>query len=201
MDIPVELSRILITELGESQVIFLKETGGERSFPILIGIFEAQAIDNRLKGVEFPRPMTHDLLSETIKAMGGRLEKIVINDLYEHTFVASLFVERGGELIEIDSRPSDAIALAAGLDTPIFVAEKVFEAVTANTANTREGRLEMLRQRREMLAEQISQFQEMLDTTNLTSEIDPVDREEYQQQLAKMQTEYKAISEILDRLK
>lgn len=201
MDIPVELSRILITELGDSQVIFLREIDGERTFPILIGLFEAKAIDNRLKEVEFPRPMTHDLLANTIHAMGGTLEKIVISDLREHTFIASLFVRHGGEVIEIDARPSDAVALAAGLNTPIFVAGKIFDLVTGNGPKTRAGRLELLRQRRDMLAEQMGLMQDMLDDTDFKTTASQSDVDEYLHQLALMQAEHKAISELLNRLK
>ena len=88
MDIQVELSRIIINETSDQQVIVLKELNGKRSFPIVIGIAEVFAIDRRLKGIETPRPMTHDLLSSTIENLGGKLEKIVINDLINHTFYA-----------------------------------------------------------------------------------------------------------------
>ncbi|MFW6066418.1 MAG: bifunctional nuclease family protein, partial [Planctomycetota bacterium] len=81
MDVPMELSRVLITELGDQQVIFLKEKGGERSFPIVIGIAEALAIDRRLKGVPMPRPMTHDLMANVIESLGGTVERVVIHDL------------------------------------------------------------------------------------------------------------------------
>ncbi len=127
MDIEVELSRIIINEASDQQVIVLKERGGERSFPIVIGIFEVFAIDRRLKGIETPRPMTHDLLSSTIENLGGKLEKIVINDLVNHTFYAQLHISRDGQKVEIDSRPSDAIALGVASETPIFVADHVFD--------------------------------------------------------------------------
>ncbi len=201
MNIPVELSRILITDLGDSQLIFLKEIHGERTFPILIGMFEAQAIDNRLKGVTFPRPMTHDLLADVIQKLGGSLETIVISDLREHTFIASLMVRCGGQVVEIDARPSDAIALAAGLNTPIFVSEKVFGLVTNNGPNTRAGRLELLRERRAILAEQIELLKEMLNDKNLNATTSQADIQSYHQQLAQMETEFTAIDEILKRLK
>ena len=129
MDVPMELSRIVITELGDQQVIFLKEKGGERSFPILIGINEALAIDRRLKGLPTPRPMTHDLLASVIEALGGTVEKIVVNDLVEHTFYATLYIRQDNRLLEIDSRPSDAIALGSAMGTPIYVAEHVLDSV------------------------------------------------------------------------
>lgn len=127
MEIPVELSQILINESVDQQIIVLKEKDGERSFPIVIGMPEILAIDRRLKGYELPRPMTHDLLASVIEHLGGRVVKIVINDLREHTFYARIFIERDSEVLEVDSRPSDAIALASGLTVPIFVDDRVFD--------------------------------------------------------------------------
>jgi len=129
MEIRCELIRIMITETGDQQVIVLKESKGERTFPIVIGFFEAAAIDRRIKGQALPRPMTHDLLDAVIAGLGGRLAKVVITDLREHTFFANLVIERGGDAVFIDSRPSDAIALAVAADTPIFVEDHVLSAV------------------------------------------------------------------------
>ena len=130
MDIQIELSRIIINETSDQQVIVLKELNGKRSFPIVIGISEVFAIDRRLKGIETPRPMTHDLLSSTIENLGGKLEKIVINDIANHTFYAQLHISRDGQKVEIDSRPSDAIALGVFSQTPIYVAESVFDKMS-----------------------------------------------------------------------
>jgi hypothetical protein len=129
MEIHCELIRIMITETGDQQVIVLKEAQGERAFPIVIGFFEAAAIDRRIKGLVLPRPMTHDLLGAVIEAMGGRLSKIVINDLKEHTFYASVVIERNGDRVVVDARPSDAIALAVAGNTPIFVEDHVLDEV------------------------------------------------------------------------
>ena len=125
----MELKRIMITETSDQQVIVLKEKGGVREFPILIGIYEATAIDRSVKDIETPRPLTHDLLSSVMRNMGGRLERIVVNDLRDSTFFAKLMISRNGENIEVDSRPSDAIALAVHEKAPIFVDEEVVEAV------------------------------------------------------------------------
>ncbi|MFW6146024.1 MAG: bifunctional nuclease family protein [Planctomycetota bacterium] len=138
MDILMELSKVLITETGDLQLIELAERDGTRRFPIRIGITEALAIDRRLKGVSFARPLTHDLLAMTIEALGGRLERIVVNDLRDvmiggeprSTFFAQLHIRRGDDLITIDARPSDAIALGVASDTPVYVAEHVLDAVT-----------------------------------------------------------------------
>jgi len=129
MEIRCELIRIMITETGDHQVIVLKEAAGERTFPIVIGFFEAAAIDRRIKGHVMPRPMTHDLLGSVIEAMGGRLAKVVVTDLKEHTFFASLIIDRDGEEITVDARPSDAIALAVANNTPIFVEDHVLDEV------------------------------------------------------------------------
>jgi hypothetical protein len=127
MEVEVELSRIIINETVDQQVIVLKEVGGDRSFPIVIGMPEILAVDRRLKDIELPRPMTHDLLGNVIEQMGGKVEKVVINDLRDHTFYAVLHIDMDGEKIEVDSRPSDAIALGTGVEAPIFVDEQVFE--------------------------------------------------------------------------
>jgi hypothetical protein len=127
MEIPVELSRIIINESVDQQIIVLRERNGDRSFPIVIGMPEILALDRRLKHIELPRPMTHDLLANLIEQVGASVRKVVISDLRDHTFFAQLHVELDGEVIQIDSRPSDAIALSAGLDVPIFVHQRVFE--------------------------------------------------------------------------
>lgn len=137
MSIRMELSRILIRELNDYQIIELREVApdGEaapgvetRSFPIVIGLPEAQAIERRLKGVPIKRPQTHDLLQNVIRELGGELESISITDLNEHTFFATLDVRKGGELLRIDARPSDAIALGIAGDVPIYVAEHVLDS-------------------------------------------------------------------------
>ncbi len=127
MEIPVELSQILINEAVDQQIIVLKEKEGPRSFPIVIGMPEILAIDRRLKGYQMPRPLTHDLLAGVIEQMGGEILKVVIHDLREHTFYARIHISQQGREIEVDSRPSDAIALASGLQVPIFVEDSVFE--------------------------------------------------------------------------
>ena len=194
MDIPVELTRILISELGDQQVIFLKEIGGERQFPIMFGIAEALAIDRRLKGIEMPRPMTHDLLAGVIAAMGGSLERIVVNDLAEHTFYARLYIRRDGEVIEVDSRPSDAIALGAALGTPLYVAEHVFDAVMNPEPASREDRLALLRTRQSFLQERIAELEELMAGT---ADMPEETLQQHRQMLTEMRTEHDAIAEIL----
>ncbi len=198
MDIPVELSRIIITETSPQQVIFLREKGGQRSFPIVIGIGEALAIDRRLKRDDLPRPMTHELLVQIMEAMGGELEKIVINDLRDHTFIATLFISRDGQTIEIDSRPSDAIAIGVGLDTPIFVAEHVIEKVL-NEAVDLSGQRETLQGRRDELAEQIVAARKQLETM-AGKGASKEDIRTVKDALQQMRLEMEAIEEILRKL-
>lgn len=129
MLVPMQLAKIIIVENGDSQVIVLREREGDRHFPILIGIAEALAIDRGVKGLQTARPMTHDLITSVIKQLDAELEQIVIHELRDHTFFAKLILRRDGELIEIDSRPSDAIALGVVEDTPIMVEDDVLREV------------------------------------------------------------------------
>ena len=128
--IPMQLSRIIISEISDNQVIYLKEVEGDRQFPILIGIFEATSIDRRVKAAARPpRPLTHDLVVNVAESLGGKLESVMISSLQEQTYFAQIRIRRGDKLIEIDARPSDAIAVAVTFQPPlpIFVAEEVLE--------------------------------------------------------------------------
>lgn len=131
MPVQMELSRIIISEINEQQVIYLRELDGERTFPILIGIFEATSINRRVKGYESPRPLTHDLLVSIVDNLGAEFQDVVISELKEHTYFAKLRVRHQGELVEVDARPSDAIAVAVTCDPPlpIYVAEDVLNDV------------------------------------------------------------------------
>ena len=129
MDIRMDLAQIRISESHDQQVIVLRERNGQRLLQIVIGLTEALAIDRRVKGVQLQRPMTHDLLANVIEHLGGELEKIVINDLQDHTFFARLVIRHGGKTVEVDCRPSDAIALGIAGNVPIFVAEHVMDEV------------------------------------------------------------------------
>lgn len=129
MEVRMDLAQIVICETRDNQFIVLRERNGTRVLPIMIGLNEAMAIDRRVKGVQLPRPLTHDLLGSVIESLSGELEKIVINDIQDHTFYAKLVIRQGGELIEVDSRPSDAIALGVANDVPIYVEDHVLREV------------------------------------------------------------------------
>jgi bifunctional DNase/RNase len=130
MSVQMELHKIIISEMQDSQMIILKEIDGDRSLPIVIGSNEALAIDRRLKGHQTPRPMTHELLANIITEMGGTVERIEINDLADRTFFALIHIRRNGEVLQIDSRPSDAIALGIATTVPIYVADHVLTLAT-----------------------------------------------------------------------
>ncbi len=130
MPVQMQLARIIISEISDNQVIYLREVDGERQFPILIGIFEATNIDRRVKeDYQPPRPLTHDLVVNVAEALGAEVDSVVISELREHTYFAQLRLRRDGEIIEIDSRPSDAIAVAVTFHPPlpIYVSEEVLE--------------------------------------------------------------------------
>ncbi len=131
MLVKMDLARIVIVDSDEEKMsmIVLSESGGKRAFPILIGIHEAYAIDRRTKGIMVQRPMTHDLIERLIRELDYELEQIVINELRDSTFYARLVLRHNGNLVEVDSRPSDAIAIGAGTDTPIYVDESVLDQV------------------------------------------------------------------------
>jgi bifunctional DNase/RNase len=129
MDVQMTLSRILIGEMSDAQFIELTEVDGERRIPIVVGAAEAFAIERRIKDVPIPRPLTHELLSAVIVCLGARLQRVLIHDLSEGTFYAMLCLEQGGEEVQVDARPSDAIALAVGGDVPIFVSESVIDEI------------------------------------------------------------------------
>jgi bifunctional DNase/RNase len=127
--VQMELRRIVISEIQDQQFIVLKEVDGDRNFPIVIGLFEASSIERRVKGLTSPRPLTHDLIGNIVAQMGGEVQDVYINELRDHTYYARLRIRMDGELIEVDARPSDAIAVAVTLKVPIYVSEEVLSEV------------------------------------------------------------------------
>lgn len=133
MLVPVNISRLLIREMADSQFVTLQEVDGSRSFPIAIGLGEAFAIERRMGGGVPPRPQTHDLLESVITTLGAAVVRIEIHDLDAGTFHARLVLEHEGGFTEVDSRPSDAIALGVATDTPIFVEDSVIEQAVVDS--------------------------------------------------------------------
>src|SRR3990170_3065376 len=112
MAVRMELARIIISEVSEQQIIVLKEVDGPRSFPIIIGLWEAMAIDRNIKNIKPPRPMTHDLIENVVRGLDAVLERVVVHNMSDNTFYAKLVLRRSGAPVEVDARPSDAIAVA-----------------------------------------------------------------------------------------
>lgn len=125
--IEVTVDSIRVSLISHHRVVVLKEIGSERYLPIWIGQFEADAITIGLQGVEVARPLTHDLLKSLLDHTGATVSHILVNDLKDDTFYARIVLDLNGKHAEIDSRPSDAIALAVRTHVPIFVTEPVME--------------------------------------------------------------------------
>ena len=135
MPIQMKLSRIVISDVHTYHFIYLHEVDGDREFPIVIGFFEATSIERRVKNAgDPPRPLTHDLVIQAIERMGGELDSVMITELQKETYFATLRIKRDGEIVELDSRPSDAIAIAVSTEPnlPIYVAEEVLEEALTN---------------------------------------------------------------------
>ena len=131
--VEMEVSKIRIDERRGEQVVVLKERGGNRFLPIIIGISEVTAIKMKISGIQPPRPLTHDLLKNTIAQLGATLQRIVITRLEFNTFFAKLILQaKDGTLQEIDARPSDSIAVALRAEAPIFVADDVLNQVASS---------------------------------------------------------------------
>jgi bifunctional DNase/RNase len=152
--------------LAPTRVVFLKETNRERYLPIIIGVPEADAIAIKLQNAEVPRPLTHDLMSNMISTLGGRVTHVVVNDLVGETFYARIVLDVDGRHVEVDSRPSDAIALAVRIGVPIFVEEAVLargaiEQEEERPAKTRAKPEEAIRE------EQLAAFRDVINQLNL----------------------------------
>jgi bifunctional DNase/RNase len=144
----VELSLVGVrVELPSNQpIVLLKESNGERYLPIWIGAVEATAIAFALQGIQTPRPMTHDLIRDILQETAVEVERITISELVDQTFYASIRMQAGGSTLEVSSRPSDAIALAVRLGSPIFGAEEVLEQAGIEIKDDEEVEVEKFRE-------------------------------------------------------
>ncbi len=125
--IEVTIESIRASLMSTNRIVVLREEGGERFLPIWIGPFEAEAITLQLQGTEVPRPLTHDLLKNAIETLGGEVMHVLINGLERNTYFARVILDVDGSTVELDSRPSDAIALAVRVSAPIYVADDVMD--------------------------------------------------------------------------
>jgi bifunctional DNase/RNase len=125
--IEVTIESIRVSLMSQNRIVVLREEGGDRFIPIWIGPFEADAITLQLQGMEVPRPLTHDLLKNVIESLGAEVLHIVISGLEKNTYYARIVLDVDGDTVEIDSRPSDAIALSVRTSSPIYVADEVMQ--------------------------------------------------------------------------
>lgn len=125
--IEVTIASIRVSLMSQNRIVELREEGGDRILPIWIGPFEAESITLQLQGVEVPRPLTHDLLKSIIETLGGEVLHILISGLEKNTYFARIVLDVDGDTMEIDSRPSDAIALGVRVNAPIYVADEVMD--------------------------------------------------------------------------
>lgn len=124
----VQIKALLVDPISNSPVILLKDQGSDKVVPVWIGHPEATAIALKLQGKDFPRPLTHDLLKNIMEGLGGKLDKVVIDTIQDATYYATLFIQdHQGKIHEIDARPSDSVALALRMASPIFISDEVFE--------------------------------------------------------------------------
>jgi bifunctional DNase/RNase len=127
-DVAVEVRQVAFDPVSQSPVVILEETEGDRQLPIWIGVAEAQSIAQRLEAVELPRPNTHDLAKRLVEGLKGAVERVTVTELREGTYYAVIALRTAGDDVDIDARPSDAIALALRMAAPVFVREPLFES-------------------------------------------------------------------------
>ena len=130
-ELRMEIKGLMLDPSSNVPIVILKHEASQVFLPIWIGVFEANAIALRIEGVDTPRPMTHDLLRTTLEQLGAKVEKVVISDLKDNTFYALIHLQRNGESVHVDARPSDAIALALRTEAPIFVTKPVLDKAQA----------------------------------------------------------------------
>ena len=159
--VEVTIDSVRVSLVSQYRLVVLKEAGAERYLPIWIGPFEAEAITLQMQGVEVPRPLTHDLLKKMISTLGGHVSHIVVTDLRQETFYANIVLDVNGKRMEIDSRPSDAIALAVRTSEKIFVNETVMESAGIVPEEDISGAVSKEEE------ERLSAFSDFIDTLDL----------------------------------
>jgi bifunctional DNase/RNase len=145
MEIEMRIRGLMMDPVTNMPIVVLKDVQGNAILPIWVGVYEANAIALEIEKVQTPRPMTHDLLKNVLLGLEVRVDKIVVSDLKDDTFYALIWVERDGEMMTIDSRPSDALALALRVDCPIFVDDQVLKNSKVTSALAERTSNEQLR--------------------------------------------------------
>jgi uncharacterized protein len=128
MEVEMTIRGLLMDPVTNSPIVILKDVASDTVLPIWVGVYEANAIALEMEKVSTPRPMTHDLIKNVLTGLETQVHKVVVTELREDTFYAVIWLERGGEVISIDSRPSDALALALRVDCPIYVDDLVLKS-------------------------------------------------------------------------
>ena len=164
--VEVTIDSIRVSLMTQHRVVVLKETDSDRYLPIWIGPFEADAITIQLQGVQVPRPLTHDLLKSFIRELGVKVSHVLVSELRNDTFFARIVVDVDGKSMEIDSRPSDAVALAVRVGAPIFVSEQVMSlaSITPEEDITADTEMEATTSQE---AESLAAFRDFVDSLDL----------------------------------
>lgn len=144
-EVEMKIRGLMMDPVTNMPIVILKDVAGDAVLPIWVGVYEANAIAMEIEKITTPRPMTHDLLKNFLIGLDTRVHKIVVSELKDETFFAIIWLEREGHIISIDSRPSDALALALRMDCPIYVADEVLKSSKLSTANADRVSAEELR--------------------------------------------------------
>ena len=136
MEVEMKIRGLLMDPVTNTPIVILRDSGSETVLPIWVGVYEANAIALEIEKVSTPRPMTHDLIKNVLAGLDARVHKVVVTELKDDTFYAVIWMEREGKIISVDSRPSDALALALRVDCPIFVEEEVLKTSKKATASS-----------------------------------------------------------------
>ena len=134
MEVEMKIRGLMMDPVTNMPIVLLKDAGGETVLPIWVGVYEANAIALEIEKVTTPRPMTHDLIKNVLTGLDALIHKVVVTELKDDTFFAVIWLEREGQVVSIDSRPSDALALALRMDCPIFVDDQVLKNSKQATA-------------------------------------------------------------------
>ncbi len=134
MEVEMKIRGLMMDPITNMPIVVLKESSGSNVLPIWVGVYEANAIALEIEKVVTPRPMTHDLLKNVLVGLDTHVEKIVVTSIKDDTFYAVIWIDKGGTMISVDSRPSDALALALRIDCPIFVEDEVLRNSKSQTA-------------------------------------------------------------------
>ncbi len=136
MEVEMKIRGLMMDPVTNMPIVVLKDVGGDTVLPIWVGVYEANAIALEIEKVTTPRPMTHDLIKNLLIGFDAHVHKVVVNELREDTFFAVIWMERDGKVMSMDSRPSDALALALRLDCPIYVDEEVLKSSKSAGSNS-----------------------------------------------------------------